>query len=123
MQSEYTLGALWGVMLNRDHPKEWLSSEFKISLIPLFLFLMNPDYPIDTNSNKIRSINTLNDLITILNQVRDKVGGNVKVMGAEDTRDARCEDSCYNIEDVVMYGMESMMNKHDSEDTRVVIIF
>jgi hypothetical protein len=83
---------------------------------------MNPDYPMNTNSNKIRSINTLDDLITILNQVRDKVGGNVKVMGASDVRDARFEDDCPNIEDVMIFGMQSMMNNHDSEDARVVIV-
>ena len=84
---------------------------------------MNSDYPLNSNANKIRSINTLDDLITILNQVRDKVGGNVKVMGADDVRSARYEDDCGSIEDVMMCGMQSMMNKHDSEDTRVVIIF
>ena len=79
------------------------------------------DYPMNTNSNKIRSINTLDDLITILNQVRDKVGGNVKVTSA-DASDARYEDNCGSIEDVMIFGMQSMMNKHDSEDTRVVIV-
>ena len=73
-------------------------------------------------SNKIRSINTLDDLITILNQVRDKVGGNVKVMVADDVLSARYEDDCGSVQDVMMCGMQSMMNKHDSEDTRVVII-
>jgi hypothetical protein len=81
---------------------------------------MNPDFP--SNTNKIRSIETLDDLISILAQVRAKVGGKVKVMGASDARDARYEDDCSPIDDVMMCGMQSMMNKHDSEDTRVVIV-
>jgi hypothetical protein len=81
------------------------------------------DYVPNSNTNKIKSINTLDDLIAVLSQVRDKVGGNVKVMGADDTRNARYEDDCNQIEDVMMCGMQSMMNKHDSEDTRVVIMF
>jgi hypothetical protein len=81
---------------------------------------MNPDFP--SNTNKIRSIETLDDLISILAQVRAKVGGKVKVMGASDARDARYEDDCSSIDDVMMCGMQSMMNKHDSEDTRVVIV-
>ena len=101
-------------MLNRDHPKEWLSSECKINLIPFYFFFpMSPDFPMNSNANKIRSIETLNDLITVLNQVRDKVGGNVKVMGAHD---------CNSIEDVLIFGMQSMMNKTNSEDTRIVIV-
>ena len=83
---------------------------------------MPTDYPMNSNSNKIRSIETLNDLITILNQVRDKVGGNVKVMGTDDTREARYEDDCNSIEDVLIFGMQSMLNNHNSEDTRVVIV-
>ena len=83
---------------------------------------MPTDYPMNSNSNKIRSIETLNDLITVLSQVRDKVGGNVKVMGAGDAREARYEDDCSSIEDVLMCGMQSMLNNHDSEDTRVVIV-
>lgn len=83
---------------------------------------MNPDYPMNNNSNKIRSINTLDDLITILNQVRDKVGGNVKVMVSHDAQDARYEDECSSVSDVLMFGMQSMMNKHDSEDTRIVLV-
>jgi len=83
---------------------------------------MNPDYPMNNNTNQIKSIQTLDDLITILNQVRDKVGGKVKVMGASDASDARYEDDCPNIDDVMIFGMQSMMNKHDSEDTRVVIV-
>jgi hypothetical protein len=75
----------------------------------------------NNNSNKIRSINTLDDLITILNQVRDKVGGKVKVTSA-DASEARYEEDCNSIEDVMIFGMQSMMNKHDSEDTRVVIV-
>ena len=83
---------------------------------------MNPDYPMNNNSNKLRSIETLDDLISILTQVRDKVGGKVKVMCASDPSDARYEDDCSSIDDVMMCGMQSMMNKHDSEDTRVVIV-
>ena len=80
------------------------------------------DYPMNSNTNKIRSINTLDDLITILNQVRDNVGGNVKVMVSNDAQDARYESECSSISDVLMFGMQSMMNKTDSEDTRIVII-
>lgn len=77
---------------------------------------MNNDY------KNIRSIETLNDLITVLCQVREKVGGNVKVTGARDVDDARDEDDCFSIDDVMIFGMQSMMNKTDSEDTRVVIV-
>lgn len=83
---------------------------------------MPTDFPMNSNANKIRSIETLNDLITVLNQVRDKVGGNVKVMVSHDAQDARYEDECSSVSDVLMFGMQSMMNKHDSEDTRIVII-
>ena len=83
---------------------------------------MPTDYPTNSNANKIRSIETLNDLITILSQVRDKVGGNVRVMSAGDAREARYEDDCNSIEDVLMCGMQSMLNNHNSEDTRVVIV-
>ena len=83
---------------------------------------MSTYHPMNNNSNQIKSIQTLNDLITVLNQVRDKVGGNAKVMGASDTSDARFEDDCNLIEDVMIFGMQSMMNKHDSEDARVVIV-
>jgi len=83
---------------------------------------MNPDYPMNNNSNKIRSIETLDDLISTLAQVRAKVGGKVKVMCASDARDARYEDDCPNIDDVMIFGMQSMMNKHDSEAARVVIV-
>lgn len=83
---------------------------------------MPTDYPMNSNANKIRSIDTLNDLITVLNQVRDKVGGNVKVTVSGDARDARCEDECSSISDVLMFGMQSMMNSTHSEDTRIVLI-
>lgn len=83
---------------------------------------MPTDFPMNSNANKIRSIETLNDLITVLNQVRDKVGGNVKVTVANDLYDARDEDECGSIEDVMIFGIQSMMNKNDSEDTRVVIV-
>ena len=80
------------------------------------------DYVPNNNSNKIQSIQTLDDLITVLSQVRDKVGGRVKVMGTGDARDARYEDDCNSIKDVLMCGMQSMMNNDNSEDTRVVIV-
>lgn len=83
---------------------------------------MNPDYPMNNDYKNIRFIGTLNDLITVLCQVREKVGGNVKVMGANDLDDARDEDECGSIDDVMIFGMQSMMNKTDSEDTRVVIL-
>ena len=83
---------------------------------------MPTDFPMDSNANKIRSIETLNDFITVLCQVREKVGGNVKVMVSCDARDARYEDECSSIVDVMIFGMQSMMNKTDSEDTRIVII-
>lgn len=83
---------------------------------------MSTYHPMNSNANKIRSIETLDDLIAVLSQVRDKVGGKVKVMGASDAREARYEDDCSSIEDVLMCGMQSMMNNHDSEDTRVVIV-
>lgn len=65
---------------------------------------MSTYHPMNSNANKIRSIETLNDLITVLSQVRDKVGGNVKVMGAGDAQDARYEDDCSSILDVVLWG-------------------
>lgn len=83
---------------------------------------MSTYHPMNSNANKIQSIETLNDLITVLNQVRVKVGGNVKVMVSGDAQDARYEDECSSISDVLMFGMQSMMNKTDSEDTRIVII-
>ena len=83
---------------------------------------MPTDFPMNSNANKIRSIETLNDLITVLSQVRDKVGGNVEVTVAGDAGDARCEDECSSISDVLMFGMQSMMNSTHSEDTRIVII-
>lgn len=83
---------------------------------------MNSDFSTNNTYKNIRSIETLDDLIAVLSQVRDKVGGNVKVMGAGDARDARCEDNCSSIEDVLICGMQAMMNNHDSEDTRVVIV-
>ena len=83
---------------------------------------MPTDFPMNSNANKIRSIETLNDLITVLSQVRDKVGGNVKVVVANDARDARCEDECSSVSDVLMFGMQSMMNSTHSEDTRIVLI-
>ena len=79
-------------------------------------------HPMNSNTNKIRSIDTLNDLITVLNQVRDKVGGNVKVRIAGDEGEARYEDECSSISDVLLYGMQSMMNKTNSEDSRIVLI-
>ena len=82
---------------------------------------MNPDFPMNSNYKNIRSIETLGDLITVLCQVQEKVGGNVKVMGA-DASDARYESECSSIEDVMIFGIQSMMNKNDSEDTRVVIV-
>ena len=83
---------------------------------------MHKDYPMNSDTNKIRSIETLDDLISTLAQVRAKVGGKVKVMGAGDAQDARYEDECSSISDVLMCGMQSMMNKNDSEDTRIVIV-
>jgi len=83
---------------------------------------MPTDFPMNSNTNKIRSIETLNDLITVLNQVRDKVGGNAKVMVSNDAQDARYEDECSSFSDVLMFGMQSMMNKHDGEDTRIVLV-
>jgi len=76
----------------------------------------------NTNTTQIKSIQTLDDLISTLAQVRAKVGGKVRVMGASDAGDARFEGDCPNIDDVMIFGMQSMMNKHDSEDTRVVIV-
>jgi len=82
---------------------------------------MSTYHPTNTNTNQIKSIQTLDDLINVLNQVRDKVGGKVKVTIA-DPSEARYEDACNSIDDVMIFGMQSMMNKHDSEDTRVVIV-
>jgi hypothetical protein len=76
----------------------------------------------NNNSNQIKSIQTLDDLIIVLNQVRDKVGGNAKVMVSNDAQDARYEDECSSFSDVLMFGMQSMMNKHDGEDTRIVLV-
>ncbi len=81
-----------------------------------------PTYEMNNDYKNIRSIETLNDLITVLCQVREKVGGKVKVMCANDLADARYKDDCLSIDDVMIFGMQSMMNKTDSEDTRVVIV-
>ena len=83
---------------------------------------MSTYHPMNNNSNEIQSLETLDDLITILTQVRNDVGGKVKVMVASDARDVLYEDDCSPIDDVMMCGVQSMMKKHDSEDTRVVIV-
>lgn len=84
---------------------------------------MNSDFCSSSrNSSLPTNICTLDDLIAVLCEARNKVGGRVKVQVAHDIFDAQDETESNEIGDVMLFGSQSLLGKNNDSEIRVVLV-
>jgi len=80
---------------------------------------MNPDF--FRNNATPASVNTLGELIALLQNAQDKYGSDLKVRWVRESYQVNDEDEYYPIDDVVVSSADSLLHPNGRSDSRHLV--